>query len=296
MDYSRLTTTCIPHTNAMAPRLPPLPQVLDLLPDAVCIVDEGGHLLFVNAAFERLLGHAADAVRGRTLFDFIHPDDRAASQRQAEALMQGDGERHFHNRYLHRQGHVVELLWSAHWLPEQRLRIGVAREIGELRRAERELEHHANHDPLTGLANRRRLQHALRNALAEAAESGGQVSLLYLDLTGFKQVNDRGGHEAGDRVLCEVAKRLQQGVRQIDLVARIGGDEFVVLLAGCDAGHARGMAQQLRQQLRVPCTLRDGPLQMDASIGTATFPADGRTPEALLAHADQAMYASRRPR
>lgn len=277
----------------MAPSLPPLSQVLDLLPDAVCIVDEHGHLLFVNAAFERLLGRAATEVRGRQLFDFIHPDDRDATLRQARALMEGGGERHFRNRYLHRQGHAVDLLWSAHWLPEQRLRIGVAREIGELRRAERELEHHANHDPLTGLANRRRLEQALRNALAEAAESRGQVSLLYLDLTGFKQVNDRGGHEAGDRVLCEVAKRLQQGVRQVDLVARVGGDEFVVLLPGCDAEHARGMAQQLCQQLRVPCTLGNGPLRMHASIGIATFPADAQTPEALLAHADKAMYASR---
>ncbi|TLX22242.1 sensor domain-containing diguanylate cyclase [Thermomonas fusca] len=277
----------------MAPSLPPLSQVLDLLPDAVCIVDEHGQLLFVNVAFERLLGYAATEVHGRLLFDFIHPDDRDATLRQARALMEGGGERHFRNRYLHRQGHAVDLLWSAHWLPEQRLRIGVAREIGELQRAERELEHHANHDPLTGLANRRRLELALRNALAEAAESSGQVSLLYVDLAGFKQVNDRDGHEAGDRVLCEVAKRLQQGVRQIDLVARIGGDEFVVLLPGCDAGHARGMAQQLCQQLRVPCALRDGPLRMDASIGIATFPADGRTPDALLAHADKAMYASR---
>jgi diguanylate cyclase (GGDEF)-like protein/PAS domain S-box-containing protein len=277
----------------MTPGLPPLSQVLDLLPDAVCIVDERGHLLFVNAAFERLLGHAADAVHGRLLFDFIHPDDRDATERQARALMAGGGERHFRNRYLHRQGHAVDLLWSAHWLPEQRLRIGVAREIGELRRAERVLEHHANHDPLTGLANRRRLEQALRNALGDAAESGGQVSLLFLDLTGFKQVNDRGGHEAGDRVLCEVARRLQQGVRQVDLVARVGGDEFVVLLPGCDAEHARGMAQQLCQQLRVPCTLGDGPLRMHASIGIATFPADAQTPEALLAHADKAMYASR---
>ena len=102
--------------------------------------------------------------------------------------------------------------------------------------------------------------------------------------------------KAGDRVLCEVAKRLQQGVRQIDLVARVGGDEFVVLLPGCDAEHARDMAQQLCQQLRVRCTLGDGPLPMHASIGIATFPADGQTPDALLAHADKAMYASRASR
>ena len=278
----------------MTPGLPQLSQVLDLLPDAVCIVDERGHVLFVNTAFERLLGHDATDVRGRLLFDFIHPEDRDATERQARALMAGGGERHFRNRYLHRQGHAVDLLWSAHWLPEQRVRIGVAREIGDLRRAERELEYHAHHDPLTGLANRRKLEQALRQALAQATADAGQVSLLYLDLTGFKHINDRGGHEAGDRILCEVAKRLQQGVRQIDLVARVGGDEFVVLLPGCGAEHARDMARQLHGQLRAPCALRDGTLQLDASIGIAGFPADGDTPEALLARADAAMYATRR--
>lgn len=280
----------------MTPGLPPLSQVLDLLPDAVCIVDERGHLLFVNAAFERLLGHAPSAVLGRLLLDFIHPDDREATEHQARAIMEGGGQRHFHNRYLHRAGHAVDLLWSAHWLPEQHLRIGLAREIGELQRSRRELEHHAHHDPLTGLANRRRLDQALQNALAQASDSGGQVSVIYLDLSNFKQVNDRSGHETGDRVLCEVAKRLQQGIRKIDLAARVGGDEFVVLLPGCDAEHARGMAEQLRHQLRTPCALPDGPLRIDASAGTATFPADGQTPQALLSHADRAMYASREGR
>ena len=273
-----------------------LSQFLDLLPDAVCIVDAEGRVLFVNAPFERLLGYSADETVGRWLFDFLHPDDRAATEAQAQSLMSGGGERHFRNRYLHREGHAVHLLWSAHWLPEHGVRIGVAREIGDLRRAEQELEHHAHHDPLTGLANRRRLEQALRQALAQAAGSGGQLALLYVDLDGFKQVNDRGGHEAGDRVLREVAQRLRAGLRQDDLAARMGGDEFVVLLPDCDATRAAAVASALRQDLRQPRALRDGPVQMDASIGIACFPADGRTPDELLARADAAMYASRRAR
>jgi len=280
----------------MASSLPPLSQFLDLLPDAVCIVDAEGNVLFVNAAFERLLGHAPDETRGRCLFDYLHPDDRAATERQAQALMAGGGERHFRNRYLHRHGHAVDLLWSAHWLPEHGVRIGVAREIGDLRRAEQELEHHAFHDPLTGLANRRRLEQALRQALEQATGSGGQVALLYLDLDGFKQVNDLGGHEAGDRVLREVAQRLRAGLRQADLVARMGGDEFVVLLPGCGVEHAGRVASKLRRSLREPFPTRDGTLQLDASIGIACFPDDGRAPDDLLARADAAMYATRRER
>lgn len=280
----------------MTVTLPPLSQFLDLLPDAVCVVDSEGSILFVNAAFERLLGHSPQEALGKCLFDYLHPEDRAATEEQAQSVMAGSGQRNFHNRYMHRQGHAVDLLWSAHWLPEHGVRIGVAREIGDLRRAEQELEHRASHDPLTGLANRHYLRQAMQRALLQAEETGGQAALLYLDLDGFKQVNDRGGHEAGDRVLCEVARRLQAGLRQTDLVARIGGDEFVVLLPGCGAEHAQRVATELRSQLREPTTLGDGPLQLDASIGVACFPADGRTPGDLLSRADAAMYASRRQR
>ncbi|MFN3311386.1 MAG: diguanylate cyclase domain-containing protein [Thermomonas sp.] len=280
----------------MPHRLPPTDQVLDLLPDAVCVVDADGVLRFANAAFDRLLGLRPGEMVGRALFELVHPDDRAASEYQAQALMQGGGERHFRNRYLHRDGRALELLWAAHWLPEYGVRIGVGREIGDLRRMERELEHHAHHDPLTGLANRRRLEQAVHAALGQAVERAGQVALLYIDLDGFKQVNDGGGHDAGDQVLRMLAQRLQDGVRQSDLVARIGGDEFVVLLPGCSVADAHAMAGQLRQCLRAPCTLQAATFALDASIGIACFPDDGADAATLIARADAAMYAGKRPR
>ena len=119
--------------------------------------------------------------------------------------------------------------------------------------------------------------------------------MLYLDLDGFKAVNDRAGHATGDRVLREVGQRLQQGLRQGDLVARVGGDEFVALLPGCrDSRAARTIADDLRARLGLPCTLPDGPFRPDASIGIACYPRDGTDAEALLAHADRAMYISKR--
>jgi len=274
--------------------LPPLTEVLDLMPDAVCVVDPEGRLLFVNASFQRIFGYAPEEVLGRQIFSLVHPDDLEATTEQAERVTAGELQRHFRNRYVHKDGHTVDIQWSARWLPEHRVRIGVGHEVSELRRAELELEHRANHDALTGLVNRHRLQVELQAAIDRAADEGGGLALLYIDLDGFKHVNDRAGHAVGDSLLREIAGRMQRGVRQNDLVARVGGDEFVVLLPDCrDVQAAREIADSLRTRLVAPCRLPEGLFQLDASIGVATFPADGADAEALLMHADRTMYAAK---
>ena len=281
----------------MTPTLPPLVDVLDLMPDAVCVVDADGYILFVNASFQRVFGYAPKEVIGQQIFDLIHPGDRAATTKQANEVMAGALQLHFRNRYVHKDGHNVDIQWSACWLPEHKVRIGVGREVTELRRLERELEHRANHDSLTGLANRDRLRVELQSALDRASQTDQSVALLYLDLDGFKFVNDRGGHDAGDHLLREVAVRLQQGVRVGDTLARVGGDEFVALLPGCrDADAAKGVADGLRARLSKPFKLSNGLYQLDASIGIACFPADGTEADTLLTHADRAMYAAKRQR
>ena len=279
----------------MTPTLPALSDVLDLMPDMVCMVDAQGHYLYVSAGFERILGYIPAEVLGRQAFEFVHPDDVAATMRQAEGVTAGEFQRHFRNRYMHRNGHAVDIQWAAHWLPEYGVRIGVGREVTELRRVERELEHRASHDPLTGLANRHRLQIELQKAIERAKQTNGSLALLYLDLDGFKAANDRAGHEAGDRLLQEVAQRLLRSVRQSDLVARLGGDEFVVLLPGCrDDDAARVVAENLRRHLRPAFALAGGSIRLDASVGIACFPTHGKEAEALLAYADRAMYAAKR--
>lgn len=279
----------------MTPILPPYDQLLHLLPDAVCVVDGEGHFIYVSHAFEQILGYTSGEVLGRRAFELVHPDDREGTMEQAARVMAGATQRHYRNRYLHSAGHWVDMQWSALWDATFGVRVAIGREVTELRKAERELEHLATHDPLTGLLNRHRLQRELRVMIDDAKATGDGFALLYLDLDGFKAVNDRGGHEVGDRVLLEVGKRLRMGVRQSDLVGRMGGDEFVVLLPGCGTADAAGkVAETLRARLRPGFAMPDGEIELDASIGVACFPEDGNQPDVLLAHADRAMYAAKR--
>ena len=153
----------------------------------------------------------------------------------------------------------------------------------------------AHMDSLTGLANRVLLEDRFSVAIAAARRYGHRVGILYLDLDGFKEVNDDMGHEAGDSVLKEVALRLQKHTREMDTVARVGGDEFVVLTTNLwDTADARVMADTLQVALNQPFELRGKPYPLRASIGIAIFPDDGEQPAQLLKHADDAMYETKR--
>jgi diguanylate cyclase (GGDEF)-like protein len=150
-------------------------------------------------------------------------------------------------------------------------------------------------DSLTGLANRVLLDDRFSIAIAAARRYGHRIGILYLDLDGFKEVNDGMGHEAGDSVLKEVALRLKQHTREMDTVARVGGDEFVVLITNLrDTADARVTADKLQAALNQPFELRGKPYPLRASMGIAIFPDDGEQPVQLLKHADAAMYDTKR--
>ncbi len=172
--------------------------------------------------------------------------------------------------------------------------LGVSIDVTPQREQEELLQKLAHYDALTGLPNRVLLAHRLQDGMAQARAQGTQLGVAYLDLDGFKPVNDRLGHGAGDRLLVVVAGRLSRALRPQDCVARLGGDEFVILMPGL-ATHGDGerLLQRVMESISSPYTLDTERVAVTASIGYTVFPSDDADADTLLRHADQAMYAAK---
>ena len=165
--------------------------------------------------------------------------------------------------------------------------------VCERRNLEDRLRHQALHDPLTGLANRHLLLDRVEHGLARVRRTRSHLAIFYIDLDGFKAINDTWGHAFGDDLLTQVADRIAKSRRQSDTVARLGGDEFVVLLEDLDPSVAIDLATKLNQALRVPYLIGAEQVQIGASIGVAIGSADTESPKGLIQRADAAMYLAK---
>ena len=426
-----------------------LNKIMDLMWDAICVVDTEGRYVFVSASYERIFGYTPEEVLGRRMIELVHPDDRETTMAVAAAIMEGQPQSHFQNRYIRKDGSVVHIMWSARWSEADQMRIAVARDITALKRAESmtaalhaiseaahmadnlpalygeihrivgtllpannffvalynplhgelsfpyfvderdsapptqsldagsltaqlirsgqallvtpgapsdpslpvigsdalhwlgvplcsqgctvgalvvqsyddatrytesdkellqfvstqvaaaierkqaeaRLHHIARHDPLTDLANRDLFHQQFEAALENVSRFGGNLALLYIDLDKFKQVNDRYGHHTGDLLLCEVAQRIRGHLREGDVVGRMGGDEFVVLLCRLQSvADSVQVAEKLRAAINRPFELADRTLHASTSVGVATYPLHGHSSRDLTRAADAAMY------
>jgi diguanylate cyclase (GGDEF)-like protein len=154
-------------------------------------------------------------------------------------------------------------------------------------------QHRANHDMLTGLANRALFDEILSHQLAICRRTNRTLAIVYIDLDGFKPVNDVHGHATGDEVLCMVAERLKDAIRESDLAARLGGDEFALILVHTGLAAAQALALKVTDSLAVPYTIGALTLEISASIGIACYPESGTASEALWVRADEAMYKAK---
>lgn len=419
-----------------------LPPFVDLLLDAVFLVGLDGRVVYVSAACERIFGYTPQEMTGQRLIDHVAPQDRARTIEEAGNVVAGCSRIGFENRYMHKDGHLVDIMWSARWSDSAQLRIGVARDISERKHAEQmqaatyaiseathdatdlhqlfeeihriiatlvpltgfavvtrhaasgqlafacragphacadaawdaaalrhcaavisagkamalpddnpeapswlamplvaqketmgvllvsqpagivrtgkdtellqfvaaqaamairrrnlgdELLRLARYDQLTGLANRRLFEDRMEAVLARCRRKQRRTAVLFIDLDGFKQVNDTLGHAVGDLLLQHVAQQLRHSVREVDTVARLGGDEFVILLEEVEEEQqANVVADMVRRALLRPASVSGRLMQVRASIGLAFYPDHGLEASHILRHADQAMYREKR--
>ncbi len=272
-------------------------QAFDDAPIGMVLADLDGRFLQVNQALCDLTGYPAELLTDISWHTLVHPDDVEEDVAAIAALLQGRlATHHREERLLHAAGEPVwvslhlTLVKGADGSPRHLL--AQLQDVTERKRFEGRLQHMADHDPLTGLLNRRRFEEELDRQVAAVQRYGARGALLVLDLDHFKVVNDTLGHNAGDELIVSVADVLRARLRETDVVARLGGDEFAILLPEADLPDAELVAASLVGEIRRHATVLNGdrPRRVTASLGVALFEPPLHAGEEVLVNADLAMY------
>jgi len=296
-----------------------LASIIDAIPDPVFVKDGNLRWIVINEAYSRLIGYPADYLIAKSERDIFANHEAKTFQTQDEIVFRsGETREHVETltdaigncrivetkRSIHRDafGNVflIGILRdiTEHKRNEERLKqaaADLAESNAELKESAGTLLHQANHDMLTGLPNRKFFFERLQNILTWADNNEKAVGLMFLDLDGFKAVNDTLGHAIGDLLLIAVAKRLVSSLRGSDTVARLGGDEFTVILPGLGQEERLAtIAQKLTTALSQPFHIAGHPIQVTTSLGISIYPQDARLIEELVQHADEAMFEAKK--
>jgi diguanylate cyclase (GGDEF)-like protein/PAS domain S-box-containing protein len=266
----------------------------DHSPIGMALFNTDGEFVRVNQSLSSLLGRSEQQLLGRRDQEYTHPEDRQADVDAAWEIL--DGKRSSHQtekRYVRPDGSVRWVLAYLSFLRDDDGRplswVGQFLDITERREQEAALRHMADHDELTGLLNRRAFHRALEHHLARARRYGPAGAILMLDLEGVKRVNDTLGHQAGDDLIAGCAVTLRERLRESDVLARLGGDEYAVLLPAGGRADAEVVAEALVTAIR-----ERGAPAVTASAGVALIEGDAGTADELLVSADRAMYSVKR--
>jgi diguanylate cyclase (GGDEF)-like protein/PAS domain S-box-containing protein len=290
--------------------------VLDVAPTMVVVLDREARFVRFNKTCERLSGYAAEEAQGRVLWDLVVPSQEIAPVRDAfDSLTGGTASRpyRFENRWRRRDGGDILIEWSAEVLYDERGEVayvaGVGVDITERRALEEELRELALRDDLTDLLNRRGFTTLAEQLLRVAVRMGRGVGLVFADCDNMKRINDRCGHAVGDEALRETAQVLREAVRDADVVGRVGGDEFAVLLVDADRpvledvlGRIDETVRRHNNEVKAGRRERAGRYRLSLSAGGALFDPQALDPAALTAgapvtlgqlidEADRAMYS-----
>jgi len=272
-------------------------SAFDHAPVGVAVATAHGRIIACNPAMGRLLDQEPHDLVGRTFFDVTHPDDVKAARRTCVLVRTSTTRILRHEcRFVTAEGRTIWVSASISPVAETAAHpahlIVHVEDITDRKRLEAELSHRALHDPLTGLANRALLNDRIRAALGRHGRHARPSHLFFLDLNGFKEVNDRFGHAAGDAVLTQLAQRILALLRAGDTAARIGGDEFVVLCEDAEPRHAAVISERLSAAAARPFLVNGTMITLSAAVGSC--PAHHADPADLLREADRRMYETKR--
>jgi diguanylate cyclase (GGDEF)-like protein/PAS domain S-box-containing protein len=272
-------------------------QLVELSPDAVFVL-KGEHCVFANKAAHELMGASTTECLYRLPFlHFVHPDYHEIVSNRMLLLDAGEPQvPRIEEKYTRLDGTVIDVEVSAALLIDKGspARLVIARDITQAKQYQHQLEHQANYDSLTHLANRNLLHDRIEQAIAGANRFRKDVAIAFIDLDNFKIINDTLGHKAGDELLVAIGNRLKSCVRESDTVARHGGDEFVLVLNNPSNEAALGLwMAKLINQISRPISIAGHQLVATCSIGLGIYPRDGTDAQTLLKHADAAMYQAK---
>lgn len=291
-----IAVTLVAQTYAiLASRLRTISMAMEQSASSILITDDGGHIEYANPSALQVSGYTREEIKGKKFSSLCAGNfDQESISNVVAQLKYGSswrGELHNYKKSGEEYWEIASIAPVKNSSGQISHFVAVKEDITSIKQAKDKIHHLAQHDNLTGLPNRLLMMERLERAITTATDNGCQVAILFIDVDGFKEVNDQFGHATGDLLLKKLTQDLTACVRDTDTVARIGGDEFIVVLENVTDDQAlRMVAQRMIKTVSEPFNVQDSAALVTASIGISVYPKDSQDPTELIQLADKAMY------